>query len=125
MEIHGIKFTDDDVVNPDDFGAWNKPRVFIFHDHGFVLGVVIQPNLQDAFDELADSGKIDHLMLGDEVVTFDEANQCDIGPDGEQLTRLGNAGETFDVETVGFIEVEEPAFSLVGLLEVAQRNNGD
>ncbi len=123
MEIHGIKFSDDDVVNPDDFNAWNKPRVFVFHDHGFVLGVVIQPNLQDAFDELADSGNIDHLMASEGVLVFDESMQCDIGPDGEQLTRLGNASEPFDVETVNFIELPEPKFSLVALLEAEQARN--
>jgi len=114
--LPGIKFTDDDVVNIDDFDAYNGNRVWIFHDHGSVIGVVIMPDLQDALDELADSGKLDHLGVKQELVTFDEKDQCYRGPDGEDLSLLGNAGEPFDIDCLGIYELPMPKMSLVALL---------
>ena len=62
--INEIDFTDDDVVNPDDYiprGESNphKVRPWLLHDHGFCLCVVFAESLQDAFDEAVDAGKLD------------------------------------------------------------------
>lgn len=123
MKVHGVEFSDHDVVNPDDYDAYKDNRVWVFHDHGSVLGVVIMPDMSDAFDELADSGKIDHLIVSDEEMgdyELDEEGRLE----DERVGHLGNAGEPFDVESVGVYELAEPKFSLTALLERQERDGG-
>lgn len=60
---HGIKFSDADVVNLDDWiseGESNPHRMrpWLIHDHGFVLAVVFASCEQDALDEACDAGKL-------------------------------------------------------------------
>ena len=71
--FNGIKFTDADVVNYDDWiptptskGRSYNPhnvRPFLLHDAGFVLAVVFADCLQDAIDEAVDSGKLNCMMI--------------------------------------------------------------
>lgn len=111
-EFDGIRFADADVINPDGFipaGEYNPHRVrpFLLHDHGFVLAVVFADSLQDALDEAADAGRLDRYMVGpDGLADY---------PDGEGLAHLGNAGEPFDVEGLGVVELPTPPFSFVAL----------
>ena len=91
-----IKFTDADVVNPDDFipaKAYNphKVRPFLLHDHTFVLAVVFAESLQDALDIAVDAGKLDGFQVS-------ENDLADYGADEDGISRLGNAGEAFDVQ---------------------------
>lgn len=137
-----ITFTDDDVVNPSDFipaGEFNPHNVrpFLLHDHGFVLAVVFADCLQDALEEAADAGKLDHLQIHPEdpadredylekdVVTpgFDANCPEFVDKDGGKWwwregcepTFLGNAGQPFDLETVDAVEIPNPPFSFVAL----------
>jgi hypothetical protein len=112
-EVQGIKFTDADIANPDDFipaGAYNPHKIhpFLLHDHGFTVAVVFASNLQDALDIAVDEDKMDRYLIG-------EAELADYGEDGDGIAYLGNAGEPFDIETLGVVEFDNPAFSFVAL----------
>lgn len=119
-DYHGIKFTDADIVNPEDFVpsapkgmAYNPHRVhgYLLHDHGFCLAVVFASCLQDAIDIAADEGKLDRY-----AVSLNEL--ADYGEDGEGLAYLGNASEPFDIDSLSVEELPTPAFSFVALFNV-------
>lgn len=108
-----VKFTDADVVNKDNFipaGEYNPHNVrpWLFYDHGFVLAVAFADCLQDALDEAVDANKLDCYQVL-------ESDLADYGPDGDGITHLGNAGEPFDIESLGIIELPNPAFSFCAL----------
>lgn len=108
-----IRFTDEDVVNSGDFipaGEFNphKVRPFLLHDHGFCLAVVFADCLRDALDIAVDAGKLDRYQVT-------ESDLSDYGPDEEGIARLGNAGEPFDIESLGALELPNPRFSFVAL----------
>lgn len=115
-EFKGIKFTDADIVNQDDYayGVYSTPsrvkHAFLFHDHGFALAVVFADNLQDALDIAADSE-------GDKLGRYrvSDSDLSDYGEDGEGLTYLGNASESFDIESLSVEEMPVPPFSFVAL----------
>ena len=104
--VQNIKFCDNDVVNPDDYEAGAK--LFIFHEASYCIGVVIAEypsfHLQDALDMMADEDKLDAYKLD----TKDNV-------DYDACTVLGNACESFDIESVEIVEAECPMFSLVAL----------
>lgn len=108
-----VKFTDADVVNPDDYIPHNmgsnphNVRPWLLHDHGTVLCVVFADCLQDALDEAADSGKLGSFSVS-------EADMDDY-PDGNGISHLGNASEPFDIDSVEAIELPNPPFSFVAL----------
>lgn len=117
-----IRFTDSDLVNPDDFipaGGFNphKVRPFLLHDHGFTLAVVFADCLQEAIDIAADDGRLDQFRVSEEELK-------DYGPDGDGLAYLGNAGEPFDIESLGAIELPTPKFSFVALFN-AHKQGGN
>lgn len=68
-----IKFTDKDVVNPDDFiPATNEAykshnphhmRPWLIHDHGTAACVVFAQSQRDALDEAANAGKLDPWQI--------------------------------------------------------------
>ena len=115
-----IKFTDSDVVNEADYipsGEYNPHNIrpFLFHDHGFVIGVVFADGLEDALDELVDSGRADRFMLSPE--------DCDqYEKDGWNVSYLGNACEPFDIQSLGFEELPNPPFSFVALFNAAKES---
>lgn len=100
-----ITFSDSDIVNPDDWiaaGEYNPHNVrpWLLHDHGFVVAVVFADCLQDAIDEAVDAGKMDRYAVAD-------SDRGDY-PDDEGISFLGNAGEPFDIETLGAIVLPNP-----------------
>ena len=115
---NGIKFTDADVVNPDEFADYthgsnpHNMRPWVIHDHGFVLCVVLASNLQDALDEAVDNDKLDAFLI-------DSEDYKEYGVDGDDPTRafLGNASEPFDIEALDYIKLQMPRFSLCKLLK--------
>jgi hypothetical protein len=116
-----ITFSDADVVNASDFipaGDYNphKVRPFLLHDHGFVLAVVFADCLQDALDEAADADKLDRYMITAEE--FDD--YVDEKGNEEGVTYLGNAGEPFDIESLGAIELPNPPMSFVALFNARE-----
>lgn len=118
-EFQQIKFADADIVNTDDFipaGDYNPHNVrpFLLHDHGFVIAIVFADNLQDALDIAVDSGKLDGFQVS-------ENDLADYGPEEEGLSRLGNASEAFDIETLDAIELPNPSFSFVALFNAMKK----
>ena len=112
-KFNEITFTDNDVVNPDDFipaGEYNphKVRPWLFHDHGFTVAVVFADSLQTALDTAVDAGKLDAFQVS-------ESDLAEYGPDEDGIARLGNAGEPFDVEALGVEELPTPSFSFAAL----------
>ena len=118
-EFNDIRFSDADVVNPEEFIAANddynphKVRPWLFHDHGFALAVVFAACEQDALDIAADQDKFDRY-----AVSADDLG--DYGEDGEGLSYLGNASEPYDLEGLGIIELPNPSFSFCALFNAAQ-----
>lgn len=120
MESHatanGVRFTEDDVVNIDDWNpgddGLNAYKPWLFHDHGFVLGLVFAQTLQDAFDELADSGKIDSFAVS-------EAEMGDY-PDEQGLSHLGNECKPYDVECVCCVAMGNPPLSFVACAQMTE-----
>ncbi len=111
-----FSFTDEDVIDLGDvqfageYNPWNK-RMWLFHDHGFTLCVVMAESLQDALDIAVDNDKLDRFL-----VTEDQAE--DYGDDiydCDSLAYLGNASEPFDIETLGYVEFPLPKRSLTAL----------
>lgn len=114
-----IGFADGDVVNADAFipdGTYNPHgvRPWLLHDHGVCLAVVFADCLQDALDEAADAGKLDRYQVS-------EKEMGDYEPDGGGLCYLGNAGEPFDIESLGVVELPNPKFSFVALFNAHQQ----
>jgi hypothetical protein len=117
-EYKQIKFCDNDIVNPDDFiakGQSNSHRVrpFLIHDHGICIAVAFADCLSDVFDICADEGKLQGFEITEE-------NLGDYGPDEEGVSRLGNAGEAYDVEALDCVELPNPPFSFVALFNAMQ-----
>ena len=117
-ERQNIKFSDADVVNPDDFipaGESNPHNVrpFLLHDHGFTVAVVFADCLQDAIDEACDAGKMKRY----EITEIDKGAYID--PDThdfcEDVCFLGNAAIPHDIDTLGAFELTIPKFSFVAL----------
>lgn len=102
-EYKQVKFTEADVINRDDWipeGEYNPHNVrpWLLHDAGFVLCVTFADCLQDALDNAADEGKLDHFLIG-------EDERDDYGPDGEGIDYLGNDGKEYDIANVQTIEL--------------------
>jgi hypothetical protein len=130
-----ITFTDDDVVNLDDWipeGEYNPHQVrpWLFHDGGFVLCVVFADCLQDAMDEAVDDNRLDRFKIDVKILAEREyymtqdMSEMAAGFDADcpeyidengvkwwwavEPTFLGNAGEPFDIESLGFVEMPNP-----------------
>lgn len=123
-QVQQVKFSDADIVNLDDFipaTEYNPHNIhpFLFHDHGFVLGVVFAPNLQDALDIMVDENKLDRYLIEEAGNTpgtkgLPAADYPTLGTENEEgITRLGNASEPFDLESLGIIELQNPKRSFV------------
>lgn len=117
-KFNEITFTDTDVVNPTDFianGDFNPHRVrpWLLHDHGFTVAVVFADCLQDALDEAADHDRLDRYLVEDKDL-------AEYGENEDGISRLGNAGEPFDIESLGVEELPNPAFSFAALFNAMQ-----
>ena len=68
-EFNNIRFSDADVVNPDEapwFTGCANHRPWLMHEHGFAVAVVFAETLQDALDVAANEGKLDGFKVGEE-----------------------------------------------------------
>lgn len=106
----GVRFTDADVVNPDEYDPDPRRRAgacvpWLLHDHGFALCVVFASCEQDALDEAVDHDKLDRYLVTD---------WADY-PKEEGLMFLGNASEPFDIESLAIVRLPNPPFSFVAL----------
>lgn len=109
-EINGVRFTDSDIVNPEEFGATGGyPNLFLFHNHGVTVGLAFAENAQDAIDELADAGKLDSFKLTDE-----ELASGDYGSEPElTCSFLGNDCLPYDIDGLAIVSVPVPPVSFV------------
>jgi hypothetical protein len=112
-----LTFADADVVNADAFipkGEYNPHNVrpWLLHDHGFCLAIVFASCLQDALDEVADSGRLDPFQVTD---PSDLANDEYM----ESVAYLGNASEPFDIASIDALELPNPPFSFTALFLAA------
>ena len=107
-----VTFSDADVVNLDAWTCDYCMRAWLFHDHGVAIGIVFAENLQDAFDELADAGKIDSWKVTDEDV------ERDYDGDYDRLTCLGNVGDFYDTETLSHDELPKTPISFTACFDV-------
>ena len=112
--MNSIKFKATDVLNWDDAigyrgGGYNphRSRPWLLHDQGYVVCVVWASDLQDALDAAVDAHKMDRLHI--DPADFGDYGETD-DEQWENMTCLGNAGEPFDLETLGVIEIEPEAF---------------
>jgi hypothetical protein len=140
-----ITFNDADVVNLDNWipaGEYNPHNVrpWLLHDHGFVLCVVFASNLQEALDEAVDENKLDRFKIDveslherEDYMTRDPAKMA-AGFDADcpeyvdenggkwwwavEPTFLGNAGEPFDIESLGVEELPNPKRSFCAQFDV-------
>jgi len=126
--------------NPHKVRPWllHEVRPWLLHDAGFTVAVVFAACEQDAMDEAVDTGKLDHLQIHPEYdndradyMTTDPAGfdpNCPdyMSQDGTKYwwkvepTFLGNAGEPFDIENLGIVELPNPKFSFVALFNAQE-----
>jgi len=133
-----LSFTDEDVVDLSDInyaGEYNphNQMMWLLHDHGFTLCVVMASSLQNALDIAVDNDKLDRFQIDPEdssdrkvYLTTNEAGQDPDSPEyvddegvkywwsGEPAF-LGNASEPFDIESIGFVSFDLPKRSVVSL----------
>jgi hypothetical protein len=115
----GHTFGDDDVVNlgeavwGDDGYNPRRVRPWLLYTLRGTLAVVFASCEQGAFDEAADSGKLDSCRVSDE-----EANAAD-AEEAAAWAYLGNASEPFDLSDVGITELPNPPRSFVALFRAA------
>ena len=135
----------DDFTPMDQRSIYDKSRGWLLHDHGITVCVVFADSLQDALDIACDEGKLtpwmiptpwstdaDNAQSGLEWVDYltDDPSECAAGFDQDcpefvvdgksywwriEPTFLGNASEPHDIETLGFVEFDPPAMSVVRL----------
>ncbi len=121
-----LTFSDSDIVNQDDFipaGKYNPYDVhpWLLHDHGFPVALVFASNLQDALDIAVDNDKLDRYLIEEESNTpggkgLPSDDYPTLGTENEEgITRLGNASEPFDIESLGYVELSNPPFSFIAL----------
>lgn len=108
-----FSFVDSDIVNPEDCifaGEYNPHNVrgWLLHDHGFTICIVYADSLQDAIDIAVDNDKMDRYQI-------EESDYADYGINTDEPTCafLGNAGEPFDIDTLGYVELPSPKKSIV------------
>lgn len=115
-----LRFTDADVVNPDEWATdWdcdvrnNRPNGYLFHDHGFTLAVVVATSLADALDILADEApeRISQFLLDEKEASEYEAN-------GIEPSYLGNDCSAYDIESLSMCVFSLPRPSLAASLSV-------
>lgn len=107
-----FKFSDDDIVNKEDFiplSEYNPHNVrpWLLHDHGTTICVVFADCMQDALDIACDGGKLERYLISpDEMEDYENE---------EGITHLGNASEPHDIESLGIVELSNPAFSFCAM----------
>lgn len=112
----GTKFTlsDKDIVNLDDYDFFYRSTgsergLYVFLDHGYVQAAAFALCLQDALDEVVDSGKLKAYRITEE-------DQADYEEDDTNITYLGNCCVPHDIESLDVSVIPFPEFTFVGML---------
>ncbi len=116
---HGeMTYDDADVVNSDDYipqGEFNPHNVrpWLIHNEYGTLAIVYADNEQDALDEAVDADKLDSCLIPEEELVVNEHGEdvADHG-DGEVASRLGNAGEPFDLTYIGMVPLPNQQYGV-------------
>jgi hypothetical protein len=95
----------------------NTVRCFAIHNEYGCIAVVFACNEDQALDDAVDAGKLDSCQIPESEVTSNDDGDFD--DCGGNLTRLGNAGECFNMDGISMVEIPVPKFSLAGLLLAA------
>jgi hypothetical protein len=127
-----IQFSDFDVVDIEDFepgeDGRNPVRPWLFHDHGFAVAVVFADCLLDALDKAVDGGKMNRYLIPTDASAECDCDESPLSledyPDlfteeEAGISRLGNAGEPHDIESLGYIELQNPPMSFAALFKSA------
>jgi hypothetical protein len=106
-EFHCFEFTDEDVVNPDDFiptGEYNPHNVrpWLIYGSWGTLAVVFADCESDALDVAADGEKLEGYRIPPEEQ--DESRE---------YCYLGNCCDAYDIQNIGMIELPNPKRSFV------------
>ena len=148
-EFKGIKFTDADVVNLDEYvssPSYNdrhSVRPFLFHDAGFVLAVVFAESCQEAVDIAVDAEKLDRFKINVEdakqLIAYmtTDVKEMAAGFDPEcpehtddhgrkwwwkrEPSFLGNACEPYDIESLEVVELPNPAMSFCAIFNAMEK----
>jgi len=107
LNNHEFDIKDSDIVNPDDYDY--TENIYLLHDHGFALCIVNADNEGDALDIAADEGKLDRFWVDD-----DEEGH---------YSSLGNNCHTYDVTSVGIIQLPNLYLSYIATLKQHLDNN--
>ncbi len=115
---HVPKFTDADVVNPEDCiwdGYYNPHNVrpFLLHDHGFTLAVAFADCLRDAIDEAGEAGKLDRYIVEPDVIKSDYPKE----EDRERLEFFDGKEGAYDLESLHVVELTAPKQSFTVLYD--------
>lgn len=103
-----IRIDDTDIVNPNDaihdddylLSHRREAGLYVLIDHGFTVCAVFADTLQDALDTAVDEGKLDRYLITDD----DASDYPTLNTDNEDgITRLGNASEPFDIDTLSVV----------------------
>jgi hypothetical protein len=112
-----FQFSDDDVVNPDDYDQSGYPNAYLLHDHGFPLAVVFAADPEEAMELATSAGKLDSF-----VVSRQDLEDADrLGPDSfpSAYEWLGTPGRWIDTEGIGVVQLPLPPFSFCALFNAA------
>jgi len=107
LNNHEFDIKDSDIVNPDDYDY--TENIYLLHDHGFVLCIVNADNESDALDIAADEGKLDRFKVDDN--------------EEGHYSSLGNNCHTYDVTSVGIIQLPNLYLSYIATLKQHLDNN--
>lgn len=115
-----FRFSNTDVVNPGDYSMLGTApygwKAWLLHDEGYTVAVVFADCEQDAIDEAVDAGKLDRWQVApEELSDYGDTEE----EQSQRLSYLGNAGEPFDIESLGMMEIPLPPFSFAGLVRAA------
>lgn len=133
-----FSFSDADIVELDDWvpaGDYNPHNVrpWLLHDHGFTVAVVFASNLQDAIDIAVDADKMKRYALepselADDAYHDDDCVSLQVGEelgscrcDMPGVSHLGNFGEAHDIDTLGYVELDNPPQSFAAQFDAHQR----
>lgn len=128
-EYRGIKFSDKDVVNTDNFipkGESNPHNVrpWLIHNEGFIVCIVFADCEQDAWDEAVDNHKLDAWLIeeagntpGTKGLPAEDYPTLGTEEEEDSITRLGNVGEPFDIETLSILQLPIPPYSWVSMFK--------
>src|SRR6266478_143081 len=69
INIDEMMYYRNKVSNLNHYAGSGDTKLFVLHDHGFVITAVCADNLQDALDEAVDNHKLDSFIIEEQSNT--------------------------------------------------------